>query len=352
MAMRASSSVDFASMVRAGDVISWPQAIGEPLGLTRALMAQRPSLPPFKLFVGMTSSETLSPTNVSAGVLGLNGAGTNRRLTAVGLVDVIPTHVSRVPELIRSGIIRVDVALIRVRPTQDANIFSVGVICDYTAAMIRTARCVIGEVDERLPLTRHDALVARDDIDVFAVADADEILMPDPEPSDVETEVARRIAEIIPDRATVQLGIGTLPVAVGRALFGHRDLGVHSGVVSDIYVDLVERGVVTNAHKGLDAGQSAIGGLFGTRRLLDHANNNHTLALRSVEYTHHLAFLAQVNRLYSINSAIEIDLSGQVKSEIAGGRYLGAVGGQVDFVRGRATLAGGAFDHCRSVDHA
>lgn len=341
MAMRASSSVDFTSIILAGDVISWPQAIGEPLGLTRALMAQKQHLPAFKLFVGMTSSDTLSAANVGGGLLGLNGAGTNRRLAASGLIDIVPTHVSRVPELIRKGVIRIDVALVRVRPTKHSNTFSVGVICDYTTAMIKSARCVVAEIDERLPLTAHDALVSRDDIDIFTLADTDEILMPDPEPSAVESEVARRIAEMIPDRATVQLGIGTLPVAVGRALFNHRDLGVHSGVVSDIFVDLVERGVVTNAYKGLDPGESAIGGLFGTRRLLDHATNNSSVAMRSVEYTHQPACLARVRALHSINSAVEIDLTGQVNSELAGGRYLGAVGGQVDFVRGARLSPGG-----------
>lgn len=338
-----SSSFDFASVLKPGDVVGWPQAIGEPLGLTRALMAQKDGLrADLRLFIGMLSSDTLNPRDLHPfSILGLNGAGSNRRLTAAGLIDVIPTHVSQVPELMRRRIIPVDVAMIRARPTPEAGVYSVGVICDYTQAMIQSARCVIAEIDERLPLTRHDALVMAQDIDHFTIAEGDEILMPDPEPSEVEIAVARLVAQLIPDRATVQLGIGTLPVAVGRALFHHRDLGVHSGVVSDVFVDLVERGIVTNAHRGLDAGLSSIGGLFGTRRLLDHANNNPSIALKSVEYTHNPAVMAQLKALHTINSAIEIDLSGQANSEIAGGRYLGAVGGQVDFVRGARFSPGG-----------
>ena len=306
-------------------------------------MSQKDFLPSgVRLFVGMLAGDTLAPRNLHPfSVFGLNGAGSNRRLTAAGLIDIIPTHVSQVPELLRRHIIPVDVALIRARPMPETGVYSVGVICDFTQAMIQSARCVIAEIDERLPLTRHDALVQAQDIDHFVIADGDEILMPDPEPSSTEVAVARRVAELIPDRATVQLGIGTLPVAVGRALFHHRDLGVHSGVVSDVFVDLVERGVVTNAYRGLDAGLSTIGGLFGTRRLLDHAHDNPAIALKSVEYTHSPATMAQLHALHTINSAIEIDLSGQANSEIAGGRYLGAVGGQVDFVRGARVSRGG-----------
>jgi acetyl-CoA hydrolase len=130
-------------------------------------------------------------------------------------------------------------------------------------------------------------------------------------------------------------------VAVSRALFDHHELGVHSGLLSDIFVDLVEKGVVTNSHKGIDEGVSVTGCLFGTRRLLDHASNNAAIALRSVEYTHNLAVMARINSLFTVNSAIEVDVTGQVNAELAGGRYLGAVGGQVDFVRGAQYSAGG-----------
>jgi acetyl-CoA hydrolase len=139
---------------------------------------------------------------------------------------------------------------------------------------------------------------------------------------------------VIPDRATVQLGIGALPVAVARALAGHRELGIHSGVISDVVADLVEKGVVTNACKGRDAGRIVTGGLFGTSRLYRFADGNDAVAMRSVEYTHNRAIAESLHRFHTINSAIEVDLTGQVNAEVAGGRYLGAVGGQVDFVRG------------------
>jgi acetyl-CoA hydrolase len=139
----------------------------------------------------------------------------------------------------------------------------------------------------------------------------------------------------------VQLGVGTLPTAVAFALHEHRELGVHSGVVSDALVGLVESGVVTNAFKGRDTGKTVTGGLFGTQRLRDFAESTGLIDMRSVEYTHNIAVTASLPNFYTINSAIEIDLTGQVNSEVAGDRYLGAVGGQIDFVRAGVASAGG-----------
>jgi acyl-CoA hydrolase len=163
-----------------------------------------------------------------------------------------------VPRLLRDRLIKVDVALIRVRPTGVPGQYTVGAVADYTAALIETARCVVAEVDERLLLTGQDALVSGDKIDVLVNADSDEILLADDDPSELESTLARNVAAVIPDRATVQSGIGGLSVAVGRALFGHRDLGVHSGVLSDVFVDLVEKGIVTNADNGLGAIPSSV----------------------------------------------------------------------------------------------
>ena len=128
---------------------------------------------------------------------------------------------------------------------------------------------------------------------------------------------------------------------MAAALRGHRDLGVHSGVVSDVLVDLIEAGVVTNARKGLDAGVTVSGGLFGTARLNAWADGNPVLAMRSATHTHGQATMARLHALHAVNSAIEVDLTGQVNAEVAAGRYLGAVGGQVDFVRGAQLSPGG-----------
>ena len=339
---RPSSTFDFSRHVRADDVVTWPQGTGEPLGLTRRLVEQRHALPPLELFVGMMTSKTLKPEHADRfRFRALNGAGTTRQLTTANLADIVPAYVSAVPGLVRSGAIRVDVVLLRVKPHPKPGFFTVGVMADFIPAFVAAARCVIAEIDERLPVTSQDALVAEADIDVLTECDSDEILLPDPEPDEIDMHVAARVAELIPDGATIQVGIGGLPVAVCRALEGHRDLGVHSGVISDVVVDLVEKGVVTNARKGIDEGRIVTGGLFGSRRLMNFADGNDALEMRSSEYTHSQQVLARVQKLYAINSGIEVDLTGNVNSEVAGGRYLGAIGGQVDFVRGAQAAPGG-----------
>ncbi|WP_020656114.1 acetyl-CoA hydrolase/transferase family protein [Massilia niastensis] len=333
------SRLRLAEFVRPGDVVAWPQGPGEPLALTEALVAQRAELDSPCLLFGLTQSDTLRPELAEHfRFRALNGAGTSRRVTA--LADIVPCHVSTIPALLRGGQLRVDVALIQVKPLADGR-FTLGVIADFTQALVQQARVVIALVNPALPAMAGDACVQAADIDVLVESDERVIDMPDPEPSVVEREVARQVAELIPDRATVQLGVGTLPVAVAQALSGHRELGVHSGVISDVFVDLVEGGVVTNAHKGRDAGRAVTGGLFGTRRLRDFAVSSGLVDMRSVEYTHNLAVTARLSQFHTINSAIEIDLSGQANAEVAGGRYLGAVGGQVDFVRAGVASSGG-----------
>ncbi|MFO1414799.1 MAG: acetyl-CoA hydrolase/transferase C-terminal domain-containing protein [Burkholderiales bacterium] len=307
--------------------------------MTECLVAQGAELGTPTLFFGLSSSPTLRPELAERFHLrALNGAGTNRRITACA--DIVPTPVSAIPSLLRNRTLALDVVLIQARRTVDGRA-TLGVISDFTQAMIEAARVVIALHNDRLPMTGGDAVVEMRDIDVWVESDDRIIDMPDPEPSPVEAMVAAQVATVVPDRATVQLGIGTLPVAVAKALSGHRDLGVHSGVVSDSVVDLVERGVVTNAFKGRDMGKTCTGGLFGTQRLRDFAQASGSVDMRSADYTHSIATLASLAKLHSINSAIEVDLSGQANSEVAAGRYLGAVGGQLDFVRGGIASAGG-----------
>jgi len=329
----------FAEHLRPNEVIAWPQGPGEPLALTERLVAQRGELPPASLLFGLSSSDTLRPELAEHFTLqALNGAGNSRRVTA--LADILPCHVGSIPSLLELGLLRADVALIQVAPLgRDA--YSLGVIADFTHALIRRARFVVALLNPALPALGGDAVVDAADIDLLVESDDRIAEMPDPQPSEADAAVAREVAALIPDRATIQLGVGTLPVAVAHALRGHRQLGVHSGVVSDALVDLVEAGAVTNEHKGRDRGLTVTGGLFGTRRLRDFALDSGQIELRNVDYTHHLAITSTLPAFHTVNSAIEIDLSGQVNAEVAGERYLGAVGGQVDFVRAGIASPGG-----------
>ena len=340
--LQLSSELDFSPYVRADDVVTWPQGTGEPLGLTSRLMKSRHSLPHLQIFAGNTESDTLRPEYADRfRFRTTSGSGTTRRLTAANLSDIVPCYVSRIPGLVRSGTIRVDVVLLRVRPHPKPGYFTTGVIADFVSAYVAAARWVIAEIDERLPVTSHDTLVAADDIDLLTECDAGEVLMPDPEPGEVEMQIAQLVAELVPDGATIELGVGKLPAAICHALGNHRDLGVHSGVIPDVIADLIEKGVVTNARKGIDEGRTVTGGLFGSRRLMDFADGNETVEMRSSDYTHAPQVLARLQNFRAINSCIEVDLTGSANSEVAGGRYLGAIGGLPDFVRGAAISPGG-----------
>jgi acyl-CoA hydrolase len=340
--MAASASFDFRSVLNEADAIAWPQGTGEPLGLTRRLMAQGIELPLTTLVLGMVTSTTLD--HASAGKFEfrcLNGAGATRKAVALSGNRVLPVHLSSIPSLIRDGRIKVDVVLLRARPTADGKHFSLGVVVDYVHELVTVARSVVAEIDERMPLTNGDTLIPKEKITHFTEACTEEVLIPDASPSDAELEVARRVAALIPDRATVQFGIGSLPVAVSQQLRAHKDLGLHSGVISDAAVELIRTGVITNRFKGVDEGVSVTGGLFGTRKLMDFAHENALISMRRADYTHSAATLAQIRGFHAVNAGIAIDLSGQVNAESVGGRYIGAVGGYVDFVRGGRLSRGG-----------
>lgn len=337
-----SSCFDFASVLREGDVISWPQGPGEPLGLTGQLVTMRHALPRVRLLVGMLTQTALTTAASDRfDITCLNGAGDARRLAALPGTRIMPIHVSEMPELISSGRVRVDVVLLRVRPTSEPGVYSLGVIADWVQDLVAAARVVVAEIDPRLPLTGGDALLGGERVTHFTEADAGEVLMPDPRPSDTDRAIAARVAELIPDGATVQFGIGGLPTAVCAALADHRCLGIHSGIITDAVVDLIETGVVTNSEKGVDLRLTVTGGLFGSRRLLDHADGDPAITLRSARYTHSHAVLSTLRRLHAVNSAVSVDLTGQVNSEVAAGSYVGAVGGQVDFMRGARASEGG-----------
>ena len=329
----------FADYLRPHDVVGWPQGPGEPLALTRTLVAQRSELKRPTLFFGLSSSDTLRPELAEHFAFrALNGAGSNRRVTA--LADIVPCHVSSIATLLRSGALRVDVVLIQVRSLPSGG-FTLGVIADFTQALIEQARVVIALVNPALPATRGDACVDSGDIDILVENDSRVIDMPDPEPSPVERTVAAHVAALIPDRSTVQLGIGTLPAAVARALSNHRELGVHSGVVSDALVDLVERGVVNGSRKERNRGKIVTAFLMGTSRLYAFVDDNPMVEMRSVDFTNDTHVIRSFDTMTAINSAIEVDLSGQVVADSIGPRIYSGVGGQMDFIRGAARAANG-----------
>jgi acyl-CoA hydrolase len=330
--------------IRPGDAVLMGQGTAEPLTLTEALVAQRHELGGVRAFLGAMFSQTFDPAQCDGIALrGLGGVGTSRRLIKAGKLEVVPCHVSRMCEFIASGEIGCDVALVQVSPPDEHGRYRLGLAADYTADAVAKARVVIAEMNRRVPQSTCDGALTEADIDVLVETDRAPIQLPSAPIGDLERRVAAHVEAYIPDRATLQVGVGSIPEAIIATLTSRRGLGIHSGMVGDSLVDLVESGALTNAHKEFDVGVSISGVLFGTdERLYRYAHRNPALKLCAISRTHAGAVLSQLARYVSINSALEVDVTGQVNAESVGGDYMGAVGGQVDFVRAASRSPGGA----------
>jgi acetyl-CoA hydrolase len=336
------AALDLARYVRAGDTVLWGQACAEPVALTAALMEQRARIGRFRCFLGVPASDTVTAAHSDQiSFLSYTGSGGNAALHHAGALDVLPVHYSHLPALIRNRTIAIDVVLLLLAPPDASGRYSLGLAEDYLPAALDAARVVIAEVNDQVPETRCGRVLTDADLHVIVRTSRPPLEVPRPQPGPVEQAIAARVAGLIEDGATLQIGIGRLPEAVMRQLGGRRDLGVHSGLLNDAVADLMEAGAITNARKSLDRGRAVAGFLYGSRRLFAYAHRNPAIELRETEYTHHPEVLAAQERLVALNTALEVDLSGQINAEVAGGRYLGAVGGAVDFLRGAARSHGG-----------
>jgi acyl-CoA hydrolase len=335
------AALDLSRFVRPGDSVVVAQASAEPLTLTEALVAQADRLGPITVFLGASWSDTFAPDRapgfryVSYGAL-----GTNARLARAGRLEIIPVHYSQLSWLFESGVCRADVALLGLSQAPDGAL-NLGAAHGFALAAARRGRTVIAEVNERAPWLPGGELPR--DLRIEAVVRTARPLPAYPlsRIGAVEREIARRVAALVPDGATVQAGVGTVPDAVLEALAGHRHLGLHSGMLSGSVLPLVEAGAVTNARKPIDAGISVVGLLIGDERLYAHVHRNAAWRLASPDYTHAATVLSRLPGFVAVNSAIEVDLAGRVNSELAGSAYVGGVGGAMDFIRGAAAAPGG-----------
>lgn len=335
-------TIDLAAIVRPGDTVVWGQACGEPRTLTEALIEQRHSLGGISVFLGATFSDTVQPAWADAiRFTGIGGIGKNSGLSRAGLLDVVPSHVSDLPDLFSRRSLPVDVVMVQVSSAGADGMHSLGLVGDYLGPAMAAARVVVAEVNQQVPFVHGPQAVRSDRFDWVIHTDRPPVELVGREPSAAELRVGEIVATLIPDGAVIQLGVGSAPVAVARALVGHRDLSLHSGVVGDWLVDLVEAGAINNKSKTIDRGVSVTGGLFGTRRLFDFADRNREVELHPLTYTHNHRVLASLENLYTVNSGVEVDLTGQVNSETVDGVHIGTVGGQVDFVRAGNASPGG-----------
>ena len=336
------AGLDLRAFLRRGDRIVWGQACGEPTTLVEALIAQAENIGGLSAFAATSFSGILSARAAERVNLSSMGAiGALRTVAAAGRLGIVPCHVSQVGPMIEQGLIGCDVAFVQVSPPDADGNHSFGLVSDFVEAAVNKARVVIAEVNACVPATRGDAMLpaARITCAVHVARTPVEVL---PAPIGAnDLAIAKIVAGYIEDGAVIQVGIGAVPDAILRLLKDRRNLGVHSGMIGEGLVDLVEAGVITNALKPIDCGISITGALVGTQRLFAFADNNPQIGMRSSSYTHDAAVLSRLTRLVTINSALEVDLTGQVNAEQSGDKYLGGTGGQVDYVRAGSRSPGG-----------
>jgi acetyl-CoA hydrolase len=336
------NALELGGIIRPGDGVMWGQGSAEPLPLTRALMAQRHDIGDFNVFLGVTYSDTLKAEYADCiRFSAYCGSGGNRALAKAGKLDILPCHYSHLRELITSGRLKVDVLLLQVAPANERGEYSLSIAHEYLIPALETARVVIAEVNEEAPWTYGERPLIEADLDYIVHTARDPLELIHPQPGAAELATARNVAGLIEDGATLQFGLGALPEAILAQLADRRDLGVHSGAIGDQVALLMQAGVINNARKSIDRGLTVAGVMFGSKRLHDFAHRNPQLQFRSSSYTHGPGVLAQIERFTALNSAVEVDLSGQINAEVAAGVYVGAVGGAVDFLRAAHYSKGG-----------
>jgi acyl-CoA hydrolase len=334
-------ALDFSQLIRAGETVGWAEATAEPVFLTRRLNAQADSCPEFRVFCPLTFSDSFSAAHRNVTVTALGGAGAGRRFFADGAENVIPANISDIGGLVASGRLPMDVVLLQASGPDDAGRYNAGLGIEHLDAAIGQARLVITQINPELPWTCGDTVIDPCLIDMLVPAREAPIELPARPRGPIECSIADYVASLIPDCATIELGLGAVPEAVTRALSDKRGLGVHSGAIRDGIADLMEAGIVDNRHKEIDPGVTVGTMLMGTRRLYRFADRNPAIQIRATSYTHDALVLGQFRRFVAINGALEVDLTGQVNAETARGRHIGVVGGQMDFIRAANRAAEG-----------
>lgn len=330
-------------IVKSGDRVVTGHACAEPSVLIEALVNRAPELHDVEIvhMLPMGPAPYAQPgMERSFHHSALFVGGPTRKAIEEKRADYIPCFFSEIPRLFRDKILPVDVALIQVTPPDEEGFCSFGVSADYTVAAAESAVTVIAQVNRHLPHTG-GAKIHLDSINFIVEKDADIIELKPPVIGDVERFIGRNVSDLIPDGATLQLGIGAIPDALLSFLHDKKDLGIHSEMFSDGVVALAEAGVINNRKKTVNPGKFVVTFLMGTRKLYDFIHNNPNIELLPVDYVNDPNVIGQHEDMISINSALQVDLMGQVNAEMIGSRQFSSVGGQVDFVRGVSRSRGG-----------
>ena len=323
--------------IKSGDRVVIGHACGEPSALVEAMVANKDAYRDVETvhMVGMGGSPQCLPE--MEGHFRHNSifvGGPERKAVAEGRADFTPIYFSNIPGLFWDDYLPIDVTLIQVSKPDKFGYCSLGISIDYAMAAVKKGKIVIAQVNENMPRTHGDCFVHVTDMDYFVEDNRPLIELQPGKITKVEEAIGHNCAELIEDGSTLQLGIGSLPDAVLMFLKDKKDLGIHSEMISDGVVDLMEAGVINNKKKTLHPGKVVVTFLMGTKKLYDYVDDNPAFYCAPANYTNDPYVIAKNCKMISINSCVQVDLMGQVCSESVGLRQISAVGGQVDYIRG------------------
>lgn len=267
--------------------------------------------------------------------------GNVRHTLKAGNGSYTPVFLSELPLLFKRNIIDLDVALIQVSPPDKHGYCSLGVTVAATLAAIENASLVIAQINPNMPRTHGDGIIHHSELDIFVEVDDSLPDHPPVKPTDAEEKIGNFVAELIEDRSTLQMGIGSIPNAVLSKLGNHKDLGLHTEMFSDGVIDLILNDVINNNYKGINPGRAMATFLIGSKRLYDYVDDNPFVEMREADFVNNVGIIMQNPRMVAINSAIEIDVTGQVCADSIGSKMYSGVGGQMDFIRGASLSEGG-----------
>jgi 4-hydroxybutyrate CoA-transferase len=316
----------------------------EPVTLVEALMHRAPFVQDVEIVHMMTAGPAPYVAPDMAGHFRHNAMfiGSNvREAINDGRADYTPIYLSEIEELFESGAMPIDVALLQLSPPDSHGFCSFGVGVDTSLTAAKYARFVVAQINDQMPRTYGDSFIHVSDLNAIVDSSRPLCEVKHPVITDMHTAIARNVAGLIDDGAVLQTGIGGIPDAVLPFLMDRKDLGVHSELVSDGVIPLIEAGVITGARKSFNPRKIVLGFVLGTKKMFDFVDNNPIFELRPTSYTNNPVLIARNDNMVAINSALQIDLTGQVCSDSIGTRFYSGIGGQVDFLLGAGRSKGG-----------
>ncbi len=331
------------AQIKSENFVVFGHAAGEPTTLVDELVRQKERLKNVKIIHMVPLGECnycLPDLKENFRHISLFAGKGTRKSIKEDRADYTPVFFSEIPRLFRDKIIPIDVALIQLSPPDENGDMSFGVSVDYTLQASKSAKLVIAEVNKQMPRTMGSS-IHYSEVDFIVETDRPLSELPPPIITEIEEKIGKNIASLVPNNANLQLGIGGIPDAALKFLLDKKDLGIHSEMFSDGVVELYEKGIITNKYNNLNPGKFTATFLMGTKKLYQFVDNNSDVEMYPVDYTNNILNAGKVDKLISINSALQIDLFGQVCADTLGYQQFSGVGGQVDFVRASSLSPGG-----------